>query len=138
MAEITEELDAANDQLQAMLQEKLTADSIYQLLLVFDQLYGSFTEIEKKKFMQAFIEKIELYPEKQPDGNWLKHITFNFPIPTKGGQVNEYPLESREVLETPPLRVSCASNTPSVGADRPYFRLNSCRASATACAFWER
>ena len=100
MAEITEELDAANDQLQAMLQEKLTADSIYQLLLVFDQLYGSFTEIEKKKFMQAFIEKIELYPEKQPDGNWLKHITFNFPIPTKGGQVTEYPLESREVLET--------------------------------------
>lgn len=100
MAEITEELDAANDQLQAMLQEKLTADSIYQLLLVFDQLYGSFTEIEKKKFMQAFIEKIELYPEKQPDGNWLKHITFNFPIPTKGGQVTEYPLESREALET--------------------------------------
>mgnify|MGYP003238217460 FL=1 len=99
MAEITEELDAANDQLQAMLQEKLTADSIYQLLLVFDQLYGSFTEIEKKKFMQAFIEKIELYPEKQPDGNWLKHITFNFPIPTKGGQVTEYPLESREALE---------------------------------------
>lgn len=100
MAEITEDLDAANDQLQAMLQEKLTADSIYQLLLVFDQLYGSFTEIEKKKFMQAFIEKIELYPEKQPDGNWLKHITFNFPIPTKGGQVTEYPLESREALET--------------------------------------
>ena len=100
MAEITEELDAANDQLQAMLQEKLTTDSIYQLLLVFDQLYGSFTEIEKKKFMQAFIEKIELYPEKQPDGNWLKHITFNFPIPTKGGQVTEYPLESREALET--------------------------------------
>ena len=50
--------------------------------------------------MQAFIEKIELYPEKQPDGNWLKHITFNFPIPTKGGQVTEYPLESREALET--------------------------------------
>ena len=83
-----------------MLQEKLTADSGYQLLLVFDQLYGSFTEIEKKKFMQALIEKIELYPEKQPDGNWLKHITFNFPIPTKGGQVTEYPLESREALET--------------------------------------
>ena len=52
-----------------MLQEKLTADSGYQLLLVFDQLYGSFTEIEKKKFMQALIEKIELYPEKQPDGH---------------------------------------------------------------------
>lgn len=100
MAEITEELDAANDQLQAMLQEKLTADSIYQLLLAFDQLYSSFTEIEKKKFMQAFIEKIELYPEKQPDGNWLKHITFNFPIPTKGDQVTEYPLESRKALET--------------------------------------
>lgn len=50
--------------------------------------------------MQAFIEKIELYPEKQPDGNWLKHITFNFPIPTKGSQVTEYPLESREALET--------------------------------------
>lgn len=40
MAEITEELDAANDQLQAMIQEKLTADSIYRLLLVFDRLYA--------------------------------------------------------------------------------------------------
>ena len=55
--------------------------------------------------MQAFIEKIELYPEKQPDGNWLKHITFNFPIPIKGDQVTEYPLESRKALETVMLLV---------------------------------
>ena len=50
--------------------------------------------------MKAFIEKIELYPEKREDGCWIKHITFNFPIPLEGKEVTELCLEKGTTLET--------------------------------------
>ena len=31
-------------------------------LLAFDEIYGSAAEAEQKEFMQAFIERIDLYP----------------------------------------------------------------------------
>lgn len=49
--------------------------------------------------MKAFIEKIELYPEKRKDGCWIKHITFNFPIPLEGKEVTELCLEKETTLE---------------------------------------
>ena len=101
--ELIEDMETQLAEIQGQIddihQEKITADNIYHLLLAFDEVYNAATEVEQKEFMRAFIERIDLFPEKQPDGNWLKHITFNFPIPTKGGQVTEYPLESREALE---------------------------------------
>ena len=30
--------------------------------------------------MRAFIERIDLYPEKQKDGNWIRNMVFNFPV----------------------------------------------------------
>jgi len=31
--------------------------------------------------MQSFVDRIELYPERRKDGNWIKNILFNFSIP---------------------------------------------------------
>ena len=31
--------------------------------------------------MQSFVERIERYPERRKDGNWIKNILFNFSIP---------------------------------------------------------
>ena len=39
------------------------------------------TDAEKKKFMQSFIERIELFPERRNDGNWIRDIVFNFSVP---------------------------------------------------------
>ena len=50
--------------------------------------------------MREFIERIELFPEKQPDGNWIRKIIFNFPVPVNGTEVKELPLESGTTLET--------------------------------------
>ena len=30
--------------------------------------------------MQSFVDRIELYPERRKDGNWIKNILFNFSI----------------------------------------------------------
>lgn len=63
-------------------------------------IYGAATEIEQKEFMRAFIERIDLYPEKQKDGNWIRNMVFNFPVPVNGQEVKELPLKSGTMLET--------------------------------------
>ena len=50
--------------------------------------------------MRAFIERIELFPEKQPDGNRIRKIIFNFPVPVNGAEVKELPLENETMVET--------------------------------------
>ena len=98
--EIETQIDEVKSQIQSIRQEKISGDNIYQLLLAFDEVYGAATEIEQKEFMRAFIERIDLYPEKQKDGNWIRNMVFNFPVPVNGQEVKELPLESGTMLET--------------------------------------
>ena len=87
-------------QIRSIRQEKISGDNIYRLLLAFDQVYEAASEVERKEFMRAFIERIELFPEKQPDGNWIRKIIFNFPVPVNGAEVKELPLENETMVET--------------------------------------
>ena len=98
--EIETQIDEVKSQIQSIRQEKISGENIYQLLLAFDEVYGAATEIEQKEFMRAFIERIDLYPEKQKDGNWIRNMVFNFPVPVNGQEVKELPLESGTTLET--------------------------------------
>lgn len=93
-------MEEIRDQIYNIQQDKITSDTIYQLLLAFDKVYHAATEIEKKEFMQAFLERIDLYPEKQKDGNWIRNLVFHFPIPYNGREVKELPLESASTPET--------------------------------------
>ena len=99
-----EEVELAIDEVQCQIrsirQEKISGDNIYQFLLAFDEVYNAATEMEQKEFMRAFIERIDLYPEKQKDGNWIRNIVFNFPVPVNGQEVKELPLETETTLET--------------------------------------
>lgn len=45
-----------------------------------DEAYSECTDAEKKQFMQAFIERIDIFPERQEDGNWIQNIKFQFPV----------------------------------------------------------
>ena len=64
------------------------------------EVYHSATEAEQKEFMKAFIERIEMFPEKRKDGSWIKKIGFNFPVPVDGEEVKELPLETETTVET--------------------------------------
>lgn len=97
--EIEIQMDDVKSQIRSIRQEKISGDNIYQLLLAFDEVYGVATEVERKEFMRAFIEKIELYPEKRKDGCWIKSISFNFPVPLNGEEVTELPLENETTIE---------------------------------------
>ena len=58
----------------------LTRDSVYEYLLIFDRIYDKMSDREKKDFMQSFIKSIEIFPEKQPNGQQVKTIHFRFPV----------------------------------------------------------
>ncbi len=73
---------------------------MYQLLLAFDELYSGMDELDKKVLLRAIIERIDLYPEKRPDGNWIRNIVFTFPVPVQGIEVKELPLEKSMLVET--------------------------------------
>jgi len=60
--------------------EKLTGDNIYKVLIYFDKLYAVMNEQEKRQIMESLISEIQIYPERQPNGQWLKSIKFKLPI----------------------------------------------------------
>ncbi len=89
-----------NSRLLSVRQEKISADNVYQLLLAFDKLYNTFTEVEQRDFMRAFIERIDMYSKKPANGCWIRNIVFNFPMPVKGQEIKRLPLESEATVET--------------------------------------
>ena len=98
--EIEVQIGELQSQIRSIQQEKISGDNIYRLLLAFDEVYHSATEAEQKEFMKAFIERIEMFPEKRKDGSWIKKIVFNFPVPFDGEEVKELPLETETTVET--------------------------------------
>ena len=98
--EIEVQIGELQSQIRSIQQEKISGDNIYRLLLAFDEVYHSATEAEQKEFMKAFIERIEMFPEKRKDGSWIKKIVFNFPVPVDGEEVKELPLETETTVET--------------------------------------
>ena len=98
--EIEIQIIEVQTQIRSIRQEKISGDNIYRLLLAFDQVYAAASEVERKEFMRAFIERIELFPEKRKDGCWIRNIVFNFPVPLNGEEVTELPLENETTIET--------------------------------------
>ena len=60
--------------------EKLTGDNIYKVLIYFDKLYNVMNDVERRQLITSLISEIQIYEEKQPNGQWLKSITFKLPI----------------------------------------------------------
>lgn len=65
---------------QAVEAEKLTGDNIYKILIYFEKLYAVMNEIERRQLMEALISEIQIYEDRQSNGQWLKSIKFRLPI----------------------------------------------------------
>lgn len=74
-------------------QQKITRDQVYQFLLYFDKLYDKFTDLEKKEFMNCFVESVEIHEQEQEDGRFLKRLKFRFPIYFNNEEVSEISLD---------------------------------------------
>ena len=73
-------LIAARAKKLAIEAEKLTGDNIYKVLIYFDKLYSAMNEQEKRQLMEKLISEIQIFEERQTNGQWLKSIKFRLPI----------------------------------------------------------
>ena len=73
-------LIAARAKKMAIEAEKLTGDNIYKVLIYFEKLYAVMNEQEKRQLMETLISEIQIYSERQTNGQWLKSIKFKLPI----------------------------------------------------------
>jgi hypothetical protein len=55
-------------------------DNIYKILFYFDKIYAVMDEAEHRHLMESLIDEIQIYEERQPNGQWLKSIRFILPI----------------------------------------------------------
>ena len=79
--EVEETRAELKSQIYELKKNQIDADSIYRFLGAFNEVYSECTDAEKKQFMQAFIERIDIFPERREDGNWIQNIKFQFPVP---------------------------------------------------------
>ena len=74
------QLVTARAKKQAIEADKITGDNIYKVLVCFEKLYDVMNPLERKKLMEHLISEIQIYPERPPNGQWLKSIKFRLPI----------------------------------------------------------
>lgn len=91
----------AEARLESVKKQSLTKESIIKILKLFDELYDSMTDYEKKNFMQSFIESIDLFPKNgSKRGTSIKTIHFRFPVSYNGESVYEVSLRKDSTVET--------------------------------------
>lgn len=81
------EISTIQDRIDSIIQQKISGDNVYRYLLYFDKLYDKFKDMEKKQFMNSFIDCIEIYENKLPTGRFLKSIHFKFPLFYDGEEI---------------------------------------------------
>ena len=78
--EINDLLENAYATKQTIEKDKLTSDNIYEILMNFDVFYKRMDKTEQRKFMELLIDEIQIYEERQPNGQWIKSINFKLPL----------------------------------------------------------
>ena len=84
VAEFEEAMKDIDAKIGASYGKEITGKKLYEFLLDFDILYDKMTDMEKKEFMNTFIEKIELKNEtvnnETGQGSRIEHIDLAFPV----------------------------------------------------------
>ena len=81
-------------------EQKISEENVYQFLLYFDKLYDRFTDLEKKEFLNSFVEQVDIYEQEQPDGRFLKHIKFRFPVYFGDRETQELCWDNKSTVES--------------------------------------
>ncbi|MDY2851907.1 MAG: hypothetical protein SOT33_00110, partial [Acidaminococcus fermentans] len=57
------------------------------------------TDLEKKEFLSSFVEQVDIYVQEQPDGRFLKHIKFRFPVYFNDAETEELSWDNESTVE---------------------------------------
>ena len=93
-------IEEVKNRLLNIRQQKISEENVYQFLLYFDKLYDKFTDLEKKEFLNSFVEQVDIYEQEQPDGRFLKHIKFRFPVYFGDRETQELCWDNERTVET--------------------------------------
>ena len=93
-------IEEVKNRLLNIRQQKISEENVYQFLLYFDKLYDKFTDLEKKEFLNSFVEQVDIYEQEQPDGRFLKHIKFRFPVYFGDREIQELCWDNESTVET--------------------------------------
>ncbi len=88
------------EEIKSIKREKISADNVYNYLILFHDAYDQLPDIWKKKFFQSFIQEIQLYPEQQENGQVLKSMKFKFPVFYNGQTIEEIRWDKENTVET--------------------------------------
>ena len=77
---VEEKIEDLQSRIINIQEEKITGENVFLFLQYYGIMYKNFTDAEKKKFFNTFIDSVEIFPEEQPDGRVLKSISFKFPV----------------------------------------------------------
>ena len=97
---VEQQIDETETRIINVRQDRISEKNIYQFLLYFNEFYDRFTDAEKKEFLNCFIERVDIYEQEQPDGRFLKHITFRFPVFFDGKETEELSWDNETTLES--------------------------------------
>jgi site-specific DNA recombinase len=64
---------------QAIVADKISEYNIYKALTFFDRYLPDMSDEECREFIMQFIERIDLFEERQNDGRWISEIKFKLP-----------------------------------------------------------
>ena len=107
-------IEEVKNRLLNIQQQKISEENVYQFLLYFDKLYDKFTDLEKKEFLNSFVEQVDIYEQEQPDGRFLKHIKFRFPVYFGDRETQELCWDKESTVET----IALISRKDKYGAER--------------------
>ena len=77
---VEEQITELQSRIANIKEEKISGENVYLFLHYYGTMYKEFTDAEKKKFLNTFIESVEIFKEEQPNGRLLKCINFKFPV----------------------------------------------------------
>ena len=120
-------IEEVKNRLLNVRQQKISEENVYQFLLYFDKLYDKFTDLEKKEFLNSFVEQVDIYEQEQPDGRFLKHIKFRFPVYFGDREIQELCWNNESTVETVVLMSKQRNKDQLPGRDGEIRQLNSLR-----------
>ena len=131
--EMEEKVQVLQRRIDNIMRQKISGDQVYEFLLAFDRLYKELSDVDKKKFMNTFVERIEIYEEKQTSGQVLKKIRFRFPIYFNGEEIDEISWDNDATVETVRLlsKLHEAKHHVNVTVDMDEMDLTSAESKAT-------
>ena len=80
MDEIENALASAKAKKRSIMSDKVTGDNIYKALIYIDEFYDKMNESERREFMTVLLDNVQIYEERQANGQWLKSMEFKLPI----------------------------------------------------------